>query len=324
MKGKLKRFRRNAGLVLLSPLLYTIILLFRILPIKWTRAFSVFVGRCFYLMAPKSRTYALDNLNMVYGNEKSKKEIEIMAKAVFIEEIKSFFDYIAYSHVKSKKKYFSFIEVIGEEHLRNAYKQGKGVICLIPHLSSWEFAAITPPMLGYETSAASKRIKIKPLELLMVKFRGRRGMKNITREGSYPKLVDALKKGECLILMIDQDTKVKSVFVDFMGKQAYTPLGASRLALDTGALIVPMAMTRKENDNYRFIIYPELPVVQTGNVEADLKENTQRQTKVIEDIVRTYPTQWVWMHRRWKTTPEAVEAYRRGKLLAQAQKEAKE
>ncbi len=310
MSYKLKTFRRKVVLIVLFPFLYLTILIFRILPIKWIRSFAVFVGKCFYKFATKSRTYALNNLKLIYGDETTEEEREKMAQAVFIEEIKSFFDYMAYSHVKNKKKYFSFIEVTGEEHLRNAYDQGKGVICLIPHLSSWEFAAITPPMLGYETLAASKSMKMKLLEDLMVKFRGRRGMKNITREGSYKKLVEVLHKGECLILMIDQDTKVKSVFVDFMGKQAYTPLGASRLVLETGALVVPMCMTRKENDNYRFIIYPELPVIETGNIEADLIENTQRQTKVMEDMVRAHPTQWVWMHRRWRTTPEMVEKYR--------------
>ena len=314
-----KTFRRKLVLLLLFPFLYITILIFRILPIRWVRRFAVFVGGRFYNMADKSRTRALDNLRMIYGNETTESERISMAQQVFIEEIKSFFDYMAYSHVTDKKKFFKLIEVEGEEHLRKAYEQGKGVICLIPHLSSWEFAAITPPMLGYETSAASKSMKMKLLEDMMVRFRGRRGMKNITREGSYKKLVEVLRKGECLILMIDQDTKVKSVFVDFMGKQAYTPLGASRLALETGALIVPMVMTRKADDNYRFIIYPELPVVKTGNTEADLWENTQRQTKVMEEMVRAYPTQWVWMHRRWKTTPEAVEAYRRQKAKSTLQ-----
>lgn len=321
MKYDKKTIRRKLVLLLLFPFLYITILIFRILPIKWVRKFAVFVGKRFYSMADKSRNRALDNLRMVYGNETTEEERQEMARQVFIEEIKSFFDYMAYSHLTNRKKYFSLIEVEGKEHLRKAYEQGRGVICLIPHLSSWEFAAITPPMMGYETSAASKSMKMKLLEDLMVRFRGRRGMKNITREGSYKKLIEVLHKGECLILMIDQDTKVKSVFVDFMGKPAYTPLGASRLALETGALIVPMVMTRKADDNYRFIIYPELPVVKTGDLEADLLENTRRQTQVMEEMVRAYPTQWVWMHRRWKTTPEAVEAYRRQKAQASLHQE---
>lgn len=324
MKFDKKAFRRNLVITLLYPLLYMTILIFRLLPLAAVRSFAGFVGTLFYKMADKSRERALTNLEMIYGQTKSQSERETIARNVFIENIRSFFDYMAFSHVVDKERFFSIIEVVGEENLKRAYEKKKGVICLIPHLSSWEFAAITPPMLGYETSAASKAMKAQILENLMVKFRGRRGMKNITREGSYQKLLESLRKGECLILMIDQDTKVKGVFVDFMGKQAYTPLGASRLALETGALIVPMAMTRKEDGNYRFIIYPELPVINTGNTESDLWENTQRQTKVIEDIVNTYPDQWVWMHRRWKTTPESLEAYRKSKQAAAVQSESEQ
>ena len=313
MAINLKTIRRKTVILLLFPFLHFIILIFRTLPISTVRKFAVFVGKRFYNMADKSRQYALTNLEMVYGKEKTLFEREAIARKVFIEMIKSFFDYMAYSRLTDKKRFFKLIEVEGEEHLRAAYAHGKGVICLIPHLSSWEFAAITPPMLGYETSAASKAMKQQLLENLMVKYRGRRGMKNITREGSYQKLVDVLHKGECLILMIDQDTKVKSVFVDFFGKPAYTPVGASRLALDTDARIVPMVMTRKEDDNYRFIIYPELSIIKTGDTEFDLLENTRQQTQAIEKMVRAYPEQWVWMHRRWKTTPEKVEEYRRRK-----------
>lgn len=313
MQYDTKTIRRKIRPYLILPFLDLTIFIFRVLPLSWIRNFAVFVSKRVYRFAKSSRERTLSNLNRVYGNETTAEEREAMAKKVFTEMIKSFFDYMAYSKITDKKRFFSLIEVEGEEHLRTAYEQGKGVICLIPHLSSWEFAAITPPMLGYETSAASKALKMKILENRMVRFRQRRGMKNITREGSYNKLLEVLGKGECLIMMIDQDTKVKGVFVDFMGIPAYTPLGVSRLALETGALVVPMVMTRKEDNNYRFIIYPELPVIKTGDLDMDLYENTRRQTQVMEEIVRTYPTQWVWMHSRWQRTPEAIAAYRKWK-----------
>lgn len=309
MKFDKTAIRRMVIPILIFPFLGFMIFVFRILPINWLRSFATYIGTWVFKLADRSRERAITNLSNVYGNEICQEKCKCMAQQVFIEMIKSFFDYIAYSRLTNKERFFSLVEVEGEEYLKAAYEQGKGVICLVPHVSSWEFAAITPPMLGYETSAASKAMKMKILEKKMIKFRARRGMKNITRESSYTKLVDVLRKGECLVLMIDQDTKVKSLFVDFMGKKAYTPIGASRLALETGALIVPMVMTRKEDDNYRFIIYPEVPVTNTGNLENDLFENTQRQTKVLEDIIRTYPTQWVWMHSRWRTTPESLEEY---------------
>ena len=303
------KFRRKIAPVLLFPLLLLFVFLFRISPISWVRSFSKFGGKIFYRFAANSRQRALNNLKLIYGKDLTESQQIKIAKKAFTEMIMSFFDYMAYSHLKNKKRFFKLIEVVGEENLKAAYSRGNGVICLIPHLSSWEFAAITPPMLGYETSAASKAMKMKFLEMLMVRFRGKRGMKNITREGSYNALVEVLKNKECLIIMIDQDTKVKGVFVDFLGKTAYTPLGASRLLADTDAALVPMVMTRKEDNNYRFIIYPELPVVSTGNKENDLIENTKNQNKILGDMVRKFPTQWVWMHERWKTTPESLEQY---------------
>lgn len=313
MKFNRKAIRRKVVPIIIFPFLGIGICIFRILPIAWIRQFATFVGGLVYHLANSSREKALTNLKSVYGDVYNQEELETIARDVFIEALKSFFDYVAYSNLTDKERYFSLVEVEGYEHLQAAYEKGKGVICLIPHVSSWEFAAITPSMLGFKTAAASKALKMKMLEKKMVKFRARRGMRNITREASYPKLLDVLRNGECLILMIDQDTKVKSVFVDFMGKPAYTPIGASRLAFETGALIVPMVMTRKEDDNYRFIIYPELPLIDTGNLEADLFENTQRQTKVMEEMIRAYPSQWVWMHSRWRTTPEMVMAYQQSK-----------
>jgi len=319
-KYQLKTIRRKTVLLLLFPPLILTIYIFRILPISWIRNFAGFGGKLFFKFGKNSRNRALHNLEMIYGNELSENERIDLAKASFTETVTAFFDYMAYSHVKDKAKYFKLVEVTGEEHLKAAYEKGKGVICLIPHMSSWEFAAITPPMLGYETSAASKAMKMGLLEKLMVKFRGRRGMKNITREGSYQSLVDVLQKGECLVIMTDQDTMVKGIFVDFLGKPAYTPLGASRLLTDTGAALVPMVMTRKENGDYRFVIYPELTTINSGNPAQDLIANTTNQNKVLEEMIRQHPAQWVWMHQRWKTTPESLERYLKARALEKTKK----
>lgn len=137
-------------------------------------------------------------------------------------------------------------------------------------------------------------------------------MKNISRKNKcYDSLVNVLKKGECLIFMIDQDSKrIKGEFLKFFGMQAYTPVGCAKLAMETGAAIVPMATFRNnENDTYTFKIYEEVPLHLTENNDYDLKYNTQIHNDIIESIIRENPTQWTWMHRRWKTTPESLKKY---------------
>jgi len=278
-------------------------------------------GKLAFLLSKKSRTDALKNLITAYGDSKTDEEIKSIAKGVFINLAKVFIDYAYTSNVTTKKEYLKYVEIVGEENLKKAYEKGKGVLCLIPHLSSWEFSAITPPLLGYETSAASKEIRSPFINRMMVNFRQKRGMKNISRDKSYDKLVEVLKKGECMIIMIDQDTRVRGVYVDFYGKEAYTPIGVTRLAKDTGAAIVPMAMTRKEDNNYRFTILPEEPLINTGNEEADMLQNTQRHTQLMEQFIKANPDQWVWVHNRWRTTPAVLknhlELRKRKKLEAQ-------
>lgn len=301
--------RREIVLFMAYPFLELAILILHFVPKKWRNQLAVFTGGLSYKFNKKTRTRTLESLTTAYGNIKSPEEIDVMAHEVLVNINKSVLDYFATVNITNRTKFFKRVEVIGEEHLKKAYEQKHGVICLIPHLSSWELSAVTPPMLGYKTCGASKSVKGFLLQHMMVRFRERRGMRNISREGSYQKLVTALKNGECLIIMIDQDTKVKGLFVDFYGKKAYTPMGVARLALETEAIVVPMATTRVADSSYRFTIYPELKTIRTGDTEKDLYDNTQLETNMIEKIIRESPTQWVWMHRRWKTTPENLKVY---------------
>lgn len=321
---KVKTIRRETLLFFAYPFLRLMILFVRFYPKSCRTAFETYIGKLAYWFNKNSRKRTLNSLTIAYGDVLAPDKIEEMAKEVFVNTAKTVIDFYATAHITDKKQFFEMIEVEGEEYLKAAYEQKKGVICLIPHLSSWELSAVTLPMLGYSTSAASKAIKGFLIQRMMVRFRSRRGMKNISREGSYKKLVEVLAAGDCLIVMIDQDTKVKGVFVDFYGKKAYTPMGVSRLALETGAIVVPMAMVRKNDGNYKFIIQPAIETINTGNLEDDLYNNTQQQTLVLEKIIRQYPTQWVWMHRRWKTTPESLAAYLEQRAIEKAKNNKKQ
>ncbi len=305
-KWKLSNFRREFVLFVAYPFFAIVMVFLWICPFSIRKKLNTIAGKIYYKYGHKARATALDNIAKAY-KDLSPTEVEYMAKAVFNNVASAFLDFFSFVYVNNKKHYFKYIEVEGEENLRRAYDKGKGVICLIPHISSWELSAVTPPMLGYPTVAASKPIKGFLVQKTMVWFRSRRGMVNFDRDGSYKKLVSSLKEGKCLILMIDQDTSVKSCFVDFFGRKTFTPLGASRLTLDTDAVIVPMAIKQLDVKKYKFTILPELPTVRTDNREEDMITNTQNQSNVIEGIIRKNPTQWVWMHQRWKTTPPENE-----------------
>ncbi len=283
----------------------------RMLPRKFLLGWHTFIAKIVWHCFPTTHKNIIKHLTLVFGNEKSKKEIAKMGEEVFINLGKTFTDYGIFSKKKTREEFCEYFKIEGEENLKKAYDEGKGVICLIPHTCGWEFSAIMPPVLGYETSALSREIKNKALNELMIEKRESRGMKNISRERNcYDALVNALKKGECLIFMIDQDSKrIKGEFLQFFGMTAYTPLGCAKLAMETGAKIVPMATFRNDDDTYTFKIYKEVPLELTGNLDYDLKHNTQIHNDILESIIRERVTQWVWMHRRWKTTPESLNEY---------------
>jgi KDO2-lipid IV(A) lauroyltransferase len=116
-------------------------------------------------------------------------------------------------------------------------------------------------------------------------------------------MIKILKSGGSVALLIDQDTKVKTVFVKFFGMPAATPAGATILALKTGAAIVPTYVHLAEDGLQHMHILPEIPMRITGNEDEDVVYNTQVLTNFIEEQIRKYPDQWVWMHERWKTQP---------------------
>lgn len=285
----------------------------RFLPRRWILRITSGLGKFAFKMVKSERQRTINNLTMIFGNQKSGKEIYHMAREVFRHQAMNFGDYVRTLHYTTREDFAKIMDIEGEEHLKAAYEKKGGVLCLMSHAGSWEFSAITPPVLGYNTTALSRPMPNPRIDKLIVRARERRGMKNIGRGKAYPQLVDALKRGECLIIMIDQDTTVPGVFVNFLDKSAYTPVGAARLALETKSPVVPMFMVRQPNNRHLFKILPALELIDTGNYEHDLLENTKLYSKVISDFIREHPTQWVWMHERWRTTPEDVEKFKEKK-----------
>ena len=117
-------------------------------------------------------------------------------------------------------------------------------------------------------------------------------------------MIKVLKSGGSVALLIDQDTKVKTVFVDFFGISAATPVGATMMAMKTGAAVVPTYIHLGEDGMQHMRIHPEIEMRMSGDEEADLIYNTQQLTHFLEEAIRKHPAQWVWMHERWKTRPE--------------------
>jgi len=237
-----------------------------------------------------------------------------MAREVWINLGKSGVELAIKMGQEEPEAFFKDLEVRGNEYLQEAYKKGRGILGLISHMGCWEGTAMGLPMLGIPAYAIGKRLGNEKLNALLFESRGKKGVPTLARGSSYKTILRTLKENNLIGILIDQDTDVRGVFVDFYGKPAYTPIGAAMLAMDSGAPVLPMFYLKKPDDTYVFIIEPEIPLAMTGNRRQDMEENTRRFHEVIEKYIKHYPTQWVWMHNRWKTTPEMVEAKQKAKV----------
>jgi Kdo2-lipid IVA lauroyltransferase/acyltransferase len=193
----------------------------------------------------------------------------------------------------------------GFENYAAAQARGKGVLFLTGHMSAWELAPFAQALFGYPLHFLARAIDNSRLDALVSCYRCRSGNLPIEKNQSARAVLKVLRAGGTVGILADHNTVLsEGVFVDFFGIPACTTAGLARFALHTDAAVVPGflhwdAAIRK----YRLCFEPAVEVTRNGDDQADIKENTQRFTRVIENYVRRHPDQWLWLHRRWKTRP---------------------
>lgn len=298
-----KTLRRTVRYAVVYALMRLMIVISGIVPRKaWIR-FCGRLGVVAYWFAHQSRSLVKQNLSMIYGRERSEKEIAGMSREVFVMLGRNGGEVIRGFNIYNQETLMKMRVLHGIEYVEAAHKKGKGVLLLTAHIGAFEFVATELATRGFQPMIVVTPLKDRRLNDLLLRQRNRFGALIVDRGKETVKLLRNLKAGGMVMILIDQDTKVKSRFVNFFGKPCATPIGATILAMRTGAAVVPMFIHLRDDLLQEMNCYPEIPVVNTGDEEADLVTNTQRFSDAIEAEVRRYPTQWPWMHERWKTRP---------------------
>jgi len=193
----------------------------------------------------------------------------------------------------------------GFENFATAQAQGKGVLFLTGHMSAWELAPYAQALFGNPLHFLVRPIDNPRVDALITKYRCLSGNQPIDKNQSARAVLKVLAANGTVGILADHNTALtEGVFVDFFGIPACTTAGLARFALHTDAAVVPGFLhwdiaLRK----YRLCFEPQVELVRTGNDAEDIRENTQRFTRVVENYVRRHPEQWLWVHRRWKTRP---------------------
>ncbi len=274
-----------------------------LLPRKVWLSFCGWLGKIAYAVSPKPRERTIYHLGLAFSGEKSTKEIIALSKQVFVMLGKNGGDILRSLQVKNLDDLNKFLVTHGLENYEKAFAKGKGVMFLTSHLGAFDLQITNMALRGLNPNIVGTALKDERLNELLWQYRNAYGAVAIERGKESVRLFKALKSGGSIAILIDQDTKVKSRFVDFFGMKASTPIGATILALRTGAAVVPTYIYLDSEGKQQMHILPEIPLVITGDEETDLVVNTQNFTNFTEQIVREHPEQWVWMHERWKTRP---------------------
>jgi KDO2-lipid IV(A) lauroyltransferase len=303
-----KRLKRSVKYAAIIGLIKFILFTVKIMPSRWTSYLCARLGILAFHLVKKERQKTINNLTIAYGEEKTQTEIYRMARDVFYNLGRGAAELAVKLNTNTEKAYFRNVEVIGREHADNAVARGKGMIMIIPHLGCWEALPKAWTVLGVKGGAVGKPMKNEKLNNWVLKNREFNGFKVLPRGSSYKTILRFLKQNYSLGMLIDQDTSVKGVFVDFYGKPAYTPIGAAMLALDSDAAVITSCYVRTKGNKYKLICSEPIETIRTGDRKEELQLNTERYQKAIEKLIKAYPNQWVWMHERWKTTPEMIEA----------------
>ena len=266
----------------------------------------VFMGRIFGVMAfylnRRYRDRVLGNLSLAFKNEKHSEEIKKLAREVFFNFSLTPLETL-YAYVRPFDKFILKIEIQGKERLDQALAQKRGVIGLGVHLGPFTLVGARLSLEGYPFNLIINEGKFPKLWKRLNDLQRRLGQNLFPPKPasvSVKKSLNALRRNEILYLVADEQQIRGGLPVPFFGQTAYTPPGPAIFSLKTGAPILPMFIVREAGVPRTLVIGSPVEIERTSDEKKDTEQLTAKFTRVIEDIVRQYPSQWPWLNRRWK------------------------
>jgi KDO2-lipid IV(A) lauroyltransferase len=198
-----------------------------------------------------------------------------------------------------------WIRTEGLEHYLRALARGKGVLVLTGHLGAWELSSFYHSLMGYPMGMVIRPLDNRQLDDFVNGIRCMHGNHVLSKNDFARGLLTAMRAGETVGILMDTNmTPPQGVFVRFFGVTACTASGLARVALKTGAAVLPGFLLWEPGEG-RYVLHfgPELVFARTGDADSDILAATQQCNDALESWIRRYPDQWLWIHRRWKTRP---------------------
>ena len=270
------------------------------LPRSFRKAFFSSLATVAYYASGKYRNVARQNLKFIFENKLSDKEIDEIVRYSFKNLLFNFLHVMELRNI-SLDELKKMVTVENIEAVQRVHDEGRAVIYVTTHYSSWELGGASLGAFVEPVGAVYKKMKNRVYEEWLLEGRARFGNTNLEKTNVVKPLIKLLKAGKASGILIDTNISPKEgVMIDFLGKrirQTYTP---AYLARKFNAAIIPVTIRTDDEDNYTLMLFDEIPVEKTEDDKADILKATQLQADWLSDLIRKEPKFWFWLHRRFK------------------------
>jgi KDO2-lipid IV(A) lauroyltransferase len=278
-----------------------------LLPRKAALFLSIGILRAVPLFLPGLRRTGLRNLELAFPEKSPAERLEILKDS--FESLGRVLGELSQFHKFTRDQLAQMIDFELDDESKRLYErnkaEGRGVLITTGHLGNWEMLVLGFAALYEPISYLARPLDNPKIDEMLNRLRTRFGNRPINKTNSAMLAIKILREGGILGMLSDVNAHPKEgVFVPFFGVSACTLSGAAMLAIRSNALIFPtFCVWDKKNKRYRFVHGPLLEPSDTGDRKQDVISTTAAYTSEIEKIIRAYPDQWMWIHRRWKTRP---------------------
>ncbi|NQT34229.1 lysophospholipid acyltransferase family protein [bacterium] len=276
--------------------------LFRWMPLRLARGVAAILSLILTHVIGLRKKVALDNLQHAFP-EKDEREL----KRIYAHCWRHFL-YVGAEMARlprmNDRLIERWIDLSQQSILKDELEKGKGVIVVSGHFGNWEWMGGAMSKIGFPVTYVVTSQTNQLVERWMNRMRESVGIEIVHRRNAVRGVLSALKRNRAVAILCDQDAAEAGVFTSFFGRLASTPRGPALFSLKTGVPIVFTAAPRHRSGKYRIVFEKMNPENLTGDRENDEYNIMQMITSRMEAEIREYPEQWLWLHRRWKSTPD--------------------
>ncbi|TET32084.1 MAG: hypothetical protein E3J72_20350 [Planctomycetota bacterium] len=279
----------------------------RRLPLSASMWLGEFVGGLGYYLLPGKKRIAFRNLELVFGKESEPGRYRKIIKAMWRNWGRSAAEFIRFP-LYTPENIGRTVTWERWEILKKQHDEGRGILTMTAHFGNWDMLALASSLRGIPVHLITKQLRSRFWNDFWMAKRDYGGVQVIFKKGAAREIIKVLRKGGLVASVLDQDTKPKEggIFVDFFGIPASTLDLMAVLAGKRNMTVTPVYIIRVSRMKHRILVLDPVPFIDKGDFDESVRDMTQRLVDSMEPMVRKYPEQWIWVHRRWKRRPPGM------------------